>query len=80
MSSRHPLFHDYTKPRLHTCEKCHRPLVLIDFHDKVLKGCVSCNLWGRVGGRVWTHLPTHDLRLLREMLHQEASKEADFVA
>jgi hypothetical protein len=67
---RHPLFHDYAKPRLHTCERCDRPFVLIDYHDKLLKGCVSCNLWGRVTGRAWTHLPHHDLRTLKAMLHE----------
>jgi hypothetical protein len=77
---RHHLFHDYAKPRLHTCEKCHRPLVLIDYHDKILKGCISCNLWGRVGGRAWTHLPHHDLQMLREMMQHMAREETESAA
>jgi hypothetical protein len=45
--------------------------VLIDCHDRHLKGCLSCNLWGRVGGRAWSHLPHHDLRVLRGMLSRQ---------
>jgi hypothetical protein len=49
--------------------------VLIKYHEKVLKGCVGCNLWGRIGGRAWTHLPSHDLRVLESMLHDMTRKE-----
>jgi hypothetical protein len=59
---------DHTKPRLQTCNHCLRPLVLIEYHESLLKGCVYCNLWGRPGGRAWTHLPGHDLRSLERML------------
>ena len=59
---------DHTKPRLQTCNQCHRPLVLIEYHERLLKGCISCNLWGRTGGRAWTHLPTHDLPTLERMM------------
>jgi hypothetical protein len=59
---------DHTKPRLQTCHHCHRPLVLIEYHEKLLKGCISCNLWGRTGGRAWTHLPSNDLRTLEKTM------------
>ena len=54
---------NHTKPRLQSCNYCHRPLVLIDYHESLLKGCVTCNLWGRPGGRAWTHFlaPVHAL-------------------
>jgi hypothetical protein len=42
---------DHTKPRLQTCNYCLRPLVLIEYHESLLKGCVYCNRWGRPGGR-----------------------------
>jgi len=42
--------------------------VLIEYHERLLKGCISCNLWGRTGGRAWTHLPTHDLPTLERMM------------
>jgi hypothetical protein len=61
---------NHTKPRLQTCNHCHRPLVLIDYHESLLKGCVTCNLWGRPGGRAWTHLPSHDLRALERILDE----------
>jgi hypothetical protein len=40
---------DHTKPRLQTCNHCLRPLVLIEYHENLLKGCVYCNLWGDQG-------------------------------
>ncbi len=69
MLHNHPV-KDHTKPRVQTCDHCHRPLVLIDYHEKLLKGCVSCNLWGRPGGRAWTHLPSHDLRTLEDTMRE----------
>jgi hypothetical protein len=59
---------DHTKPHLQICNHCNRPLVLIEYHERLLKGCISCNLWGRTGGRAWTHLPTHHLRTLERMM------------
>jgi hypothetical protein len=47
--------------------------MLIDYHDKLLKGCLSCNLWGRA----WTHLPSHDLQVLESMLQDMTRKETD---
>jgi hypothetical protein len=61
---------DHTKPRLQTCNQCHRPLILIEYHERLLKGCTSCNLWGRTGGRAWTHLPTHDVRQLERIMER----------
>jgi hypothetical protein len=61
---------DHTKPRLQTCNYCLRPLVLIEYHENLLKGCVSCNLWGRPGGRAWTQLPDHDLRMVEKTLDE----------
>jgi hypothetical protein len=77
MLHKHHFVHDHTKPRLQTCERCHRPFVLIEYHDKVLKGCVGCNLWGRIGGRAWTHLPSHDLRVLESMLRDMTRTETE---
>jgi hypothetical protein len=65
-----PQIVDYTKPCLQTCTHCHRPLVLIEYHERLLKGCISCNLWGRTGGRAWTHLPIHDVRPLERMMEE----------
>jgi len=39
-----------TKPQVLTCDQCKRPVVLIDYYGKLLKGCLSCNKWGRPGG------------------------------
>jgi hypothetical protein len=59
---------DPSQPRVHICDRCHRPLVLIDYRERLLKGCLRCNLWGRPAGRPWTHLPSHDLRTLESMM------------
>jgi hypothetical protein len=66
---------DHTKPRVQTCGHCHRPLVLIDYHGKLLKGCLSCNLWGRPRGRAWTYLPSHDLRTLEGRMREAVREE-----
>jgi hypothetical protein len=60
------------KPRVFTCSQCHRPLVLIDYYGKLLKGCLSCNKWGRPGGNLWTRLPQDDLRALHGMMHDQS--------
>jgi hypothetical protein len=68
---------NHTKPRLQSCQRCRRPFVLIEYHEKLLKGCIACNLWGRVGGRAWTHLPSHDLRRLVDVLHENERASHD---
>jgi hypothetical protein len=48
----HSLASNHMRPRIETCNHCDRPVVLINYYGKMLKGCLSCNLWGRLGGRM----------------------------
>jgi hypothetical protein len=43
MLHKHHIAHDDAKPHLQTCGRCHHPFVLIDYHEKLLKGCISCD-------------------------------------
>jgi hypothetical protein len=74
MLHNHPLTRNPAHPRIQICHHCHRPLVLIDYHEKLLKDCLSCNLWGRPGGRAWTRLPSHELRTLEGSMRSKSAE------
>lgn len=73
MLRHHP--NNHTRPRVENCDQCHRALVLIDYYGKLLKGCLSCNVWGRPSGRTWTRLPHDDLRALERMMPDNPSDQ-----
>jgi hypothetical protein len=64
------------RPRVETCSYCDLPVVLIDYYGKMLKGCLSCNLWGRPKGRAWTRLPHDDLRTLLASIRNHDSEHS----
>ena len=72
MLRNHPFVKDHAEPRVQICDECHHALVLIDYYAKLLKGCLSCNVWGRPGGRIWMRLPSHDLRTLKGTMRSKA--------
>jgi hypothetical protein len=61
-------------PHILTCNHCHRPVVLIDYYGKLLKGCLGCNRWGRPGGNLWTRLPPDDLRAIEQTMERKAER------
>jgi hypothetical protein len=55
-----------SEARTVTCDKCQRPLRLIDFYGEQLEGCLGCNLWTDVGGAgLWRKLPEADIEALK---------------
>jgi hypothetical protein len=50
----------------HTCDKCQRPLLEINFYGERLKGCIKCNVWIDTDG-AWRNIPEEDIEALNGM-------------
>ena len=59
---------DADADRITCCNKCKQPLIEIDNRGKLLKGCLTCNLWSTGDGKRWKRLSEEDLRAFHQLV------------